>query len=127
MEVLLAVVILGLSITVILQQFSVALRSSSTAQDVTLAILHAKQKMEEIKTEYELSESSKSGTFEDGYEWETHVTPYSHEANKEDEQVYESLRVETYQLESIVKWRVGEKTKQIALNTLRTIRKKEWK
>ena len=127
LEVLIAVVILGVSITVILQQFSVALRASSSAHDVTFAVLHAKQKIEELKMEDELSESSQSGTFADGYEWETHVTPYRHETKPEDEQIYQNLKIATYQIESIVKWRVGEHIKQTSLTTLKTVRKKEWK
>jgi general secretion pathway protein I len=127
LEVLLAVTILGMCITVILQQFSVALRAGSSSQEDTLAVLHAKQKIEDLKTDYELAESSKTGSFDDGYEWETRVTPYYHEAKKEDEQIYENLRVETYQLESVIKWKAGRKTKQISLTTLKTVRKKEWK
>jgi hypothetical protein len=45
----------------------------------------------------------------------------------EDEQVYESLRVETFQLESTVKWRMGERSRAVTLTTLKTVRKKEWK
>ena len=49
LEVLLAVMILAITVTVLLQQFSVALRASTTSQEVTRAMLHAKQKIEELK------------------------------------------------------------------------------
>lgn len=126
LEVLIAVAILGTAIVVLLLQFSVALRASSITQNVTVAVLHAKEKIEELKMERELSESSKSGTFGDGYEWETQVIPYRHETIPEDEQTYADLKVETYQLSSIVKWKDGERTKQVLLTTLKTVRKKEW-
>ncbi len=126
LEVLLAVMILGLSITAILQQFQVALRAGSTSQDVTGAVIHAKEKLEELKVDKELSESSEGGSFDDGYEWETLITPYTY-AEEGDDESYENLKYETFQLRSIVKWRYGEREKQVELTTLKTIRKKKWK
>jgi type II secretion system protein I len=127
LEVLIAVAILGASIVVLLLQFSVALRAGSTTQNVTVAILHAKEKLEELKMARELSASTSSGTFNDGYEWETQVTPYRHETIPEEEQVYADLRVETYLLTALIKWKDGARTKQVQLTTLKTVRKKEWK
>ena len=127
LEVLLAVMILAITVTVLLLQFSVALRASTTSQEITRAMLHAKQKIEELKMADELAESAQSGTFGDGYEWETRIVPYTHEAAPEDEQAYKNLKIETFQLESIVKWRVGERVRQVAVTTLKTVRKKEWK
>ena len=126
LEVLLAVMILGLSITAILQQFQVALRAGSTAQDITGAVIHAKEKLEELKIDKELSESSEGGSFDDGYEWETVITPYEYIEEGDDES-YENLKYETFQLKSVVKWRYGEREKQVELTTLKTIRKKKWK
>jgi general secretion pathway protein I len=128
LEVLLAIMILAITVTVLLQQFSVALRASTTAQEVTRGTLYAKLKLEELKMVEELTESAQSGTFADGYDWETRVVPYTHEAAvPEDEQIYDSMRVETFQLESTVKWRMGERTRAVTLTTLKTVRKKEWK
>jgi prepilin-type N-terminal cleavage/methylation domain-containing protein len=114
LEVLIAVAILGTAIVVLLLQFSVALRAGSITQNVTVAVLHAREKIEELKMERELSESSQSGTFSDG------IIP-------EDEQIYADLKVETYQLSSVVKWKDGERIKQVLLTTLKTVRKKAWK
>jgi type II secretion system protein I len=127
LEVLIAVAILGTAIVVLLLQFSVALRAGSITQNVTVAVLHAREKIEELKMERELSESSQSGSFSDGYEWETQVIPYRHETIPEDEQIYADLKVETYQLSSVVKWKDGERIKQVLLTTLKTVRKKAWK
>ena len=126
LEVLLAIMILGLSITVILQQFQVALRAGSRTQGVTRAVIHAKEKLEELKVDKELSESSADGSFDDGYEWETLITPYTY-AEEEDQESYENLRYETFQLKSVVKWRYGEREKQVELTTLKTIKRKKWK
>jgi general secretion pathway protein I len=127
LEVLLAVMILAITVTVLLLQFSVALRASTTAQEVTRGTLYAKLKIEDLKMSEELAESAQSGSFADGYEWATRVVPYTHEAAPEDEQAYSNLHIETFQLESTVKWRVGERTREVTLTTLKTVRKKEWK
>ena len=74
--------ILAITVTVLLLQFSVALRASTTAQEVTRATLYAKLKLEELKMAEELAESAQSGTFGDGYDWETRVLPYTHEQQR---------------------------------------------
>ena len=55
LEVLLAVMILGLSITAILFQFQVALRAGSSSKDNTQAVVHAREKLEELKTQKKFS------------------------------------------------------------------------
>jgi len=124
LEVLIAVMIMGLSITALLQQFSVALRAGSKTREVIKAVTHAREKIEELKTKKELSESTESGSFENGYEWETHVFPYEY---PEEDDSYETLKYETFQLNSIVSWQFGGREKQIQLSTLKTLKKKEWK
>jgi prepilin-type N-terminal cleavage/methylation domain-containing protein len=126
LEVLIAVMILGLSITTILQQFSVALYSGSKTQEVIKAVIHAREKLEETKIKKELSESTESGSFEDGYEWETSVIPYIYPEESEDEQSYEKLMYETFQIKSVVTWRIGDHEKQIQISTLKTNRKLKW-
>lgn len=126
LEVLIAVMIMGLSITTIMQQFSVALRAGSKTQEVTKAVLHAKEKLEELKTKKDLSESTESGDFDDGHEWETQIIPYTY-AEEDDAESYESLHYETFQLKAIVTRHFGERASQIELTTLKTVRKREWK
>jgi len=125
LEVLIAVMILGLSLTAILQQFAVALRAGTAAQDITVAILHAKEKLEELKIRKDLAEGAEDGSFDDGYEWETRIEPYSY-AGEQDAEAYETLKHETFKLTSTVKWRSGVRQRHVDLTTLRTTKKKEW-
>jgi general secretion pathway protein I len=125
LEVLLAVVILGVSLTTILLQFQTALHAGSISQERTNAVIYAKEKLESLKIEDELSESSQSGTFENGYEWETEVSLYEYEDQEEDIS-YEDLRHETYKLRAAVKWNSGINKRQIELITLKTVTRKEW-
>lgn len=72
MEVILAMAILSISLVMVMQLFSAGLRSSRTSCDYTRAIVHAKDKMENLV----LTLTSESGEFEDGYRWETEAEPY---------------------------------------------------
>ena len=127
LEVLLAVVIMGVSLTTILLQFQTALHAGSISQERTNAVIYAKEKLESLKIEDELSESSQSGTFENGYEWETEVSLYEYEEEDQEEDIsYEDLRHETYKLRAAVKWHSGINKRQVELITLKTVTRKEW-
>ncbi|MBI4683142.1 MAG: prepilin-type N-terminal cleavage/methylation domain-containing protein [Nitrospirae bacterium] len=71
-EIIVAMAILGISLVLVMQLFSAGLKSAKATCDYTIAIVHAKDKMEE------LSESlvSDSGAFEDGFRWETDIQDY---------------------------------------------------
>ena len=127
LEVLLAVVIMGVSLTTILLQFQTALHAGSISQERTNAVIYAKEKLESLKIEDELSESSQSGTFENGYEWETEVSLYEYEEEDQEEDIsYEDLRHETYKLRAAVKWNSGINKRQVELITLKTVTRNEW-
>jgi hypothetical protein len=117
--------ILGLSITAILLQFQVALRAGGISQDVTHAVARSKEKLEELKLRKDLSELTESGSFDDGYFWETQITTYVY-TDESDDESYEALKHETFQLTSIVTWVCGERERQVKLSTLKTIRKRKW-
>jgi prepilin-type N-terminal cleavage/methylation domain-containing protein len=125
LEVLLAVVILGVSLTTILLQFQTALHAGRISQERTNAVIYAKEKLESLKIENELSESSQSGVLENGHEWETEISLYEYEDQAEDIS-YEDLRHETYKLRATVKWNSGINKRQIELITLKTVTRKEW-
>jgi prepilin-type N-terminal cleavage/methylation domain-containing protein len=125
LEVMIAVMILGLSLTAILQQFSVAIRAGRKSHDVTHAMLHVKEKLEGLKVEKDLSESSDTGIFDDGCEWETRVEVFSYGEEGDDES-YEDLKYETFSLVSTVTWNDGARKRSVELKTLKTVRTREW-
>lgn len=125
LEVLVAVMILALTLTALLQQFSLAQRAGVVSWDNTRAVLHAREKLEELKSRHELTEGTESGDFDDGYTWQTTVSPYEY-SWAEDDEVFESLRYETVRLDVSVSWRSGERPKQVELTTLHTVLKKQW-
>ena len=124
LEILLAVSILGVAMTVIMQQFSAGLRIARTSHTYTTATIYARQKLEEIQVEEEMKEREESGDFEDGYQWRVSITPYEDYIEEEEsEAVLDLLPLEMYRVESVVSWMEGGKEKSIQLATLKTVKK----
>lgn len=125
LEILLAVSILGLALTVIMQQFSAGLRIARASHTYTTATIYAKQKLEELQVEEEMREKEENGSFEDGYYYRVSITPYEDYLEEEDDEgLFDLLPLEMYRLESVVWWQEGEKEKSVTLATLKTVKKK---
>ncbi|MEF9425788.1 MAG: type II secretion system minor pseudopilin GspI [Candidatus Mariimomonas ferrooxydans] len=71
-EVIVAIAILAISLVAVMQLFAGGLRAGNMSHNYTLAIVHAKDKMEELS--FDLVKDS--GEFEDGFKWESDVQPY---------------------------------------------------
>ncbi len=129
LEILLAISILGVALTVIMQQFSAGLRIGQASKTYTTATAYAKQKLEEFQLVEKMEEGEEVGDFDDGYTWKVSVLPYEdymeEEETGEDEELFEHLPLEMYRLESVVSWMEGEKEKSVSLVTLKTVKKKE--
>jgi prepilin-type N-terminal cleavage/methylation domain-containing protein len=76
LEIMVAVAILGISLVVIMQLFSMGLKSAQIEKDYSQAIFLARAKMGEVMTQAEVKESTDSGTFESGFEWESKIEPF---------------------------------------------------
>jgi len=130
LEILLAISILGVALTVIMQQFSAGLRIGQASKTYTTATAYAKQKLEEFQLVEKMEEGEEVGDFDDGYTWKVSVLPYEDYMEEavesgEDEELFEHLPLEMYRLESVVYWMEGEKEKSVSLVTLKTVKKKE--
>ena len=75
-EILVAFVIVALALGALLQVFATGLRSSSTAENYTMAALLAESKLAAMGIEEPLEESHRSGEFDNGFAWTTIVRPY---------------------------------------------------
>jgi general secretion pathway protein I len=130
LEILLAISILGVALTVIMQQFSAGLRIGQASKTYTTATAYAKQKLEEFQLVEKMEEGEEVGDFDDGYTWKVSVLPYEDYMEEavesgEDEELFEHLPLEMYRLESVVYWMEGEKEKSVSLVTLKTVKKKK--
>jgi len=71
-EVIVSMAILSICLVMVIQTFSGGLRASRVSCDYTRAVIHAKDKMEGLSVNPE----NNSGEFEDGFRWESELTPY---------------------------------------------------
>lgn len=128
LEILLAIAILGVALTVIMQQFSAGLYIGHTSGTYTTATAYAKQKLEEFQLIEDIEEREEAGDFGDGYSWKLSIVPYEDHllegGTEEDAEQYELLPLEMYRMESLVFWMEGEKEKSVSLVTLKTVKKK---
>lgn len=128
LEILLAISILGVAVTVIMQQFSAGLRIARTSRTYTTATIYAKQMLEEYLLAEEMEEGEAFGTFDDGYTWNVSIETYEdymeeEGATEEEQELYERLPLEMFRVESVVAWMEGDREKSVALATLKTVKK----
>lgn len=71
LEVLVAVVILAVCLTIVMELFSGALKSDYLSKKYVHAVFLAREKMDEILVSRQLSETTKEGEDNDGFRWKT--------------------------------------------------------
>lgn len=125
LEIMIALAILGIALTVILQQFSTGLKTVRVTRDYTNALIHARENLEEFCLAKKLSEKEESGEFEDGYKWRVVIAPYEEEEKNEGST--EFLLLSMYTVTSMVSWEAGNKERKVELATLKIVPKEGWK
>jgi general secretion pathway protein I len=120
LEVVIALAILGIGLTVIIELFSGGLRLGRTSEEYTKAINYASVKMEEIMTQQNVEEGTDEGEFDDTFRWQVGV-------NKVDVLPGEKSTefkppVELYQVKVDVLWKSGSKERSARLESYRTIK-----
>jgi len=111
-EVLVAFMILAISLVVVMQLFSGSLKAGALSADYFYGIFHARAKMEEILAQEKLTAGTRSGAFDDGYEWTAEVShvPLETEDGRE-------LSFSEYQINLVVKWVKGGRERRFELET----------
>jgi len=80
-EVIVAVAILSVTLVMIMQLFAAGLKASRASCDYTRAVLHAKDKMEELAASP--LHFQENGDFRDGYKWIADAQPYEEPVNEQ--------------------------------------------
>ena len=118
MEILVALMVLSISMTVILQLFSGGLRSEKMSEDYQQALFYAKEAMEEILLRQELQEGTFSGAFDEKYNWTMEITA---------DKPLGISRIKTlypFYITMNVNWLPGRGGKHFSLTTLHIAKKK---
>jgi general secretion pathway protein I len=116
-EVLVALAILSLSLSIIFSIFSVGLRGRRAAEDYEQATLLAESKLSSLGVAEPIREGESVGRFDDRFWWKTVVTPY-HEAGRDEKK---DLLRRPLLVTLIVSWGEAGEQKSVRLTTLRLV------
>ncbi len=116
LEILVAVAILGIAVTVVLQLFSADLRAIAASDDYVTALTMAEAKMREVLDSDSLSEGSQSEATGDGYRVDVSVSSASGDRT-------ENLQVMLLDVSVTLRWTKGAREKSLTLRTLKAVKK----
>lgn len=117
LEVLVALAILGIAVTVVFQLFAADLRVVRASEDFVAASVRAQTRMREILDDDTLTERAWSETTVDGYRVDVIVSPALRERTKD-------LQVQLFDVVLTVYWIKDSKTRTMTLRTMKMITKK---
>lgn len=120
LEVVVALAILGIALTVIIELFSGGLRLARTSEEYTKAMNYASTKMEEIMTQQNMEEGTDEGEFDDTFRWQVGVTKLDVLPGEKSTDF--KPPVDLYQVKVDVLWQSGSKERSARLESYRTIK-----
>ncbi len=123
-EVVVAMAILGVALTVIIELFSGGLRLGRTSVEYTRAVNYARMKMEEIAVKPLTDEGNEEGKFDETYRWQVAVKRV--DLLPEEKGAALKPPVQLFQIKINVLWKSGIKERSTALETYRTIKPEEY-
>jgi general secretion pathway protein I len=119
-EIMVAMAIVALGITVVLEVFAGSLRLAGKSQDYSRAAFYGRQLLEEVSLQPEISEGSEQGIFEGNFTWRYDIKP--HEVMLEESDVQrEDFSLQTYDITVTVFWKSGKKQKQLTMETRKAV------
>ncbi|MDP5293438.1 prepilin-type N-terminal cleavage/methylation domain-containing protein [Oceanimonas sp. CHS3-5] len=114
LEVLVAFAVLTITLGVLLNIFSLAIRTTQTAQEQQKAVLLAESRLAELDAGYTLRPGVERGEFDDRFAWETRIEEYDSRALMDNQ----TLLI-LYRLSVVVSW---SENRRYELSTLRLVR-----
>lgn len=123
-EVVIALAILGVAFTVILELFSGGLRLGRVSEEYVNAMNYASLKMEELTTKGNVREGTEEGSFDDHYRWQTLVRKLDL-LPIEEKGIDFKPPVELLQIKVNVLWNSGAKERSTAIESYKTVRLQE--
>ncbi len=116
LEVLVAVAILGIAVTVVIQLFSANLRAIASSKEYIYASGKAEAKMRDILDDGEISETSFAEISDDGYRIDVLIAEVLHERT-------ENLQVRLLEIDLTVYWTSGAHEKSLTLRSMKVLEK----
>lgn len=122
-EVVIALAILGMGLTVIIELFSGGLRLGRASAEYTRAVNYARMKMEEIAMKPNIQEGTEEGEFDPIYSWQVGIKKMDLLSLGKDRTL--TPPVELFQVKVNVLWKSGSKERSAIFETYRTEKRKE--
>jgi len=117
LEVLVAIVILGVAVVLVLQLFSAGIRAITVSEEYVTAVEKAEAKMREVLDEEKLEESAWSEAMEDGSTADVTVSETLKERTG-------SLPVKVLEIALTLHWTNGAKNRSLTLKTMKVVARK---
>lgn len=114
MEILVAVMVLAITMTVIMQLFSGGLRAERVSEEYTGALFCGRTAMEELLLAEELAEGVLDGECEDGTAWRAEIRSL---LDDEEEEVM-GVALVPFRVDLDVNWKPGQGGKHFRLSTI---------
>jgi len=121
-EILVAISILSISLVVVLQLFSGALKSSRVSDEYTRGIFYAQEKMDEVLLSDALRAGVQEGEFDKVYQWRVEI-----DRIEQTEEEAKKLPFDTFRIVVSVSWNEGTagEGKRVQLISMKLLSKKE--
>jgi general secretion pathway protein I len=116
LEVLVALAVIAIAITMVLQLFSVDLRAIVRSGDLISATIRGESRIREIMAESSLTEKAWSEITEDGYRMDVLISEVIKERT-------DNLPIRLMQVALTVRWMEGIREKSLSLKTIRMVDK----
>ena len=116
-EVLVALVIVGLALAAASGVFRTGLLGHEMAAGADAALALAEEKVAAAGVTEPLRPGRSAGLFGDRFEWQLSIEPYEDKSSADFDQPLPDLRL--YRIAVTVAWRDGRRQRQLALDTLR--------
>jgi prepilin-type N-terminal cleavage/methylation domain-containing protein len=121
LEVLVAMTIMGIVLTTVLELLAGSLHSASASKEFARAAVLGERKFEQILNSEDMFKNEEwpsGGELEEGYEWDLGVVPY---AKYEEEE--ESFPLKVYRCVFKVRWESGRRSKSIEFKAFKSVPK----
>jgi general secretion pathway protein I len=117
-EIVVALAILGIGLTAIMELFSGGLRLAKTSEDYTKAISYGRMKMEEIISKQRIEEGSDKGDFDKTFRWQVDIKKI--DLLPPDKNPDLKLPINLFQVKVNILWKSGSKERSTSLETYKT-------
>jgi general secretion pathway protein I len=120
LEVLVAIAILGVGLTIVIELFSGGLRLGRASEEYTKAVNYARMKMEETAIKTTMKEGSEEGEFDNTFRWQVVVKKVDllPMENKPDFKPPANF----FQIQVDIFWKSGSKERSTRIESYRTVK-----